>query len=87
MRPNETSAPRELGGDRGAWNESHVRRTGRELRTDTHCNTEGYPGSFKPLTISKRKEHPVTAAAFTLTLAVGLFLFTWCACYLAGCVS
>lgn len=75
----QNEAPRELGGDRGAGY--------RELYTDTHCNTEGYPGSFKPLTIPKRREHPVTAAAFTVVLAVAAFLFTFCASYLAGCVS
>lgn len=77
----ETKAPRQLGGTRGAD------AGGRDLYTDTHCNTEGYPGSFKPLSIPKRKEHPVTAAAFTVVLAVAAFTFTFCASFLAGCVS
>lgn len=79
MQPNETSAPRELGGDRGAGY--------RELYTDTHCNTEGYPGNFKPIVMPERKERPVTGAAVTVLVAVVAFVWTWCASYLAGCVS
>lgn len=77
----ETRAPRELGGDRGAC------IGGRDLYTDTHCNTEGYPGSFRPIRMPERKEHPVTGAAVTTLLAVVVFTATWMACYLAGCMA
>lgn len=57
----------------------------RALFTDTHCNTEGYPGNFKPIIIPERKPRsPVWATAALSTFA---FAFTWVACYLAGCVS
>lgn len=56
----------------------------RALFTDTHCNTEGYPGSFKPLDIPSRK--PRHGAIITAALVVAVLLFTWMVCYLAGCI-
>ncbi len=81
MATAEGGAPRDLGGRRGA------RERGRDLYTDTHCSTEGYPGSFRPLRLEERREHPVTGAAVTVLVAVVAFVWTWCACYLAGCMA
>lgn len=69
---------------RGTWNERRTLVTGRDIETDTHCTTEGYPGSFKPLDIPSRQ--PRHGAAITASLVVGAFLFIWTVCYLAGCI-
>lgn len=81
MRAAEGGAPRDLGGLGGA------RARGRDLYTDTHCNTEGYPGSFRPIRVSERKQYPVTGAAVTTLLAVAAFSAAWMACYLSGCMA
>ena len=57
----------------------------RSLFTDTHCNTEGYPGNFKPLEIPTEK--PTKGWGVTLLMTAGVLMFAWCACYLAGCLS
>lgn len=70
---------------RGTWERGGIQANGRYLETDTHCTTEGYPGSFKPLDIPSRK--PRHGAAITAALAAAALLFTFMMCYLAGCIS
>lgn len=76
----DNNAPRDLGGLGGAGNS-------RTLYTDTHCNTDGYTGSFKPIRVAEREQRPVTGAAVTTLLAVAVFSAAWMASYLAGCMA
>lgn len=63
-------------------------KVNRDIYTDTHCTTEGFPGTIKPakplqpIPQRRRRGWLVTALA---TLA--LLAFTWMACYLDGCLS
>lgn len=57
----------------------------RDLFTDTHCNTAGFPGTFEPDgTPEARERGRFARAAITATLTAAVLLATFCACYLDG---
>lgn len=57
----------------------------RKLYTDTHCNTDGYPGSFKPIVIPEDK--PNRGQAIIATLTASVLLLVIAAFYIAGTIS
>ncbi len=81
MLNGKENAPRDLGGRRGAS------ERGRDLYTDTHCNTEGYPGAYEAFVMPKAKPASMTGWKATALLAASSTVFAWCACYLVGCLA